>query len=122
MKLRDVNQKEGPMVKPILKRVGQYQAARKMKDRLFRLKFKTQHMEGIVATIEPNHTLETYIHEGEEVHIVLEGRIEYTVGKESFVLEPGDVLWHRSDVLHGARNIGDVTAKYFTVGVPPTFI
>jgi len=110
------------MGNPILKRVGQYQAARKMTDRFFRLKFKTEKMEGIVATIEPGETLETYIHEGEEVHIVLEGRIEYVVGNEAFVLEPGDVLCHRSDVPHGARNIGDVQARYFTVGTPPTFI
>ncbi len=110
------------MDKPILKRIGQYQAVRRMNDREFRLKFKTEHMEGIMATIEPNDVVEPYIHEGEEVHIVLEGCIEYVVGKESFVMEPGDVLWHRSDVLHGARNTGRVKARYFTVGVPPTFM
>ncbi|MCD6137268.1 MAG: cupin domain-containing protein [Deltaproteobacteria bacterium] len=110
------------MKKPILKRKGQYQAARKVPGKLFRLKFKTEHMEGVVATIEPDKKLETYIHEGEEVHILLEGRIEYVVGDETFVLEPGDVLWHRSDIPHGARNIGNTTAKYFTVGVPPTFM
>lgn len=110
------------MDKPIFKRVGQYQAAKKKAKKLFRLKFKSEHMEGVVATIEPGNTLETYIHEGEEVHIVLEGRMEYVVGDETFVVEPGDVLWHRSDVPHGARNIGDVTAKYFTVGAPPTFM
>ncbi|NVM56500.1 MAG: cupin domain-containing protein [Desulfobacterales bacterium] len=110
------------MGKPILKRLGQYQAARKMKGRLFRLKFKTEQMEGVVATIEPDKVLETYIHEGEEVHIIIQGQIEYVVGNETFVLAPGDVLWHRSDVPHGARNIGDVTAKYFTVGAPPTFM
>jgi quercetin dioxygenase-like cupin family protein len=110
------------MDKPILKRFGQYQAVRRMNDREFRLKFKTEHMEGIMATIEPNDVVEPYIHEGEEVHIVLEGCIEYVVGKESFVMEPGDVLWHRSDVLHGARNTEHVKARYFTVGVPPTFM
>jgi quercetin dioxygenase-like cupin family protein len=110
------------MRKPILKRVGQYRAVRKMQDREFRLKFKTEHMEGVMAQIEPYDIMEPYIHEGEEVHIVLDGRIEYMVGKESFVMRPGDVLWHPSDVLHGARNIGDVTARYFTVGVPPTFM
>lgn len=110
------------MDKPILKRFGQYQAVRRMNDREFRLKFKTEHMEGIMATVEPNDVVEPYIHEGEEVHIVLEGCIEYVVGKESFVMEPGDVLWHRSDILHGVRNTGDVKARYFTVGVPPTFM
>lgn len=110
------------MDKPILKRLGQYQSARKMADRFFRLKFKTEKMEGVVATIEPGKNLETYIHEGEEVHIVLEGCIEYVVADETFVLNPGDVLCHRSDVPHGARNIGDVQARYFTVGIPPTFI
>jgi quercetin dioxygenase-like cupin family protein len=110
------------MAKPILKRVGQYQAVRRMRDREFRLKFKTEHMEGVMAQIEPYDIMEPYIHEGEEVHIVLDGRIEYMVGKESFVMRPWDVLWHPSDVLHGARNIGDVTARYFTVGVPPTFM
>jgi quercetin dioxygenase-like cupin family protein len=110
------------MHKPILKRVGQYQAVRRMRDREFRLKFKTQYMEGIMAAIEPDDILEPYIHEGEEVHIVLDGRIEYVVGTERFVMGPGDVLWHPSDVLHGARNIGDKKARYFTVGVPPTFM
>jgi hypothetical protein len=39
------------MPKPILKRVGQYQAVRRMTDSEFRLKFKTRHMDRLGVEI-----------------------------------------------------------------------
>jgi len=61
---------------------------------------------------------ESYRHEGEEIHIMLKGKVEYQVGDRSYVMEEGDVLWHSSDVPHRAKNVGREKAVYLTVGMP----
>jgi len=52
----------------------------------------------------------------------MQGKVKYEVGNKSYVLEEGDVLWHKSTIPHRSTNIGDKKAIYFTVGVPPTFM
>jgi len=63
-----------------------------------------------------------YLHEGEEIHLVLSGKIDYHVGDEVYRLNEGDTLWHPSDVTHYAENVGDEKASYVTVSSPPTFM
>jgi len=48
--------------------------------------------------------------------------MEYTVGKKSYKMDEGDILWHRSMLKHRAENISNEKVVYITVGVPPTFI
>jgi transcriptional regulator with XRE-family HTH domain len=60
-------------------------------------------------------------HEGEEGGIVLQGRIEITVGHQSGVLETGDAYYFDSRLPHRFRNVGDGHCEIISVCTPPTF-
>ena len=88
--------------------------------KLYRLMIKSKNMEAIIAELEPHAESSWFKHKGEEMHLVLEGEMEYTVGQKSYKLKEGDILWHHSSVKHHAKNIGDKNVKYITIGTPPT--
>ncbi|MCD6572412.1 MAG: cupin domain-containing protein [Thermoplasmata archaeon] len=90
--------------------------------KLFRLLIKSRRMEAVIAEMGIGVESKMYKHEGEEMHLLLKGKIEYRVGEKTYTLEEGDILWHRSNIPHGAKNIGDEKAVYLTVGSPPTFM
>jgi quercetin dioxygenase-like cupin family protein len=106
---------------PILMRSGDEKSRTQTPGKLFRLMIKSEKIEAIIAEIEPHTSSRWYKHEGEELHYVLEGEIEYEVGEKSYKLHKGDLLWHKSNIEHRAKNISDKKAKYATVGTPPTF-
>jgi quercetin dioxygenase-like cupin family protein len=83
---------------------------------------KSTVMEAIISELEKETTSRLYKHDGEEIHLILEGEIEYQVGQRKFIMKKGDTLWHRSDIPHRAKNTGKEKAIYLTVGSPPTFM
>lgn len=107
---------------PIILKSGEQIKKIKESGKLFRLLIKSDNLVAIIAEIEPHSSSRWYQHDGEELHYILEGMIEYQVGEKSFHLEKGELLWHRSDIKHRAKNISDKKAKYATVGTPPTFM
>ena len=54
-------------------------------------------------------------HSGEEFVYCLSGRIEYVVGDETFVLEPGDKLLFKANRPHCWRNLGKELAEVMLV-------
>jgi mannose-6-phosphate isomerase-like protein (cupin superfamily) len=87
------------------------------------LLFKSGKMEGILITVEPGEDFgKQYRHDGEELHFIIEGEVEYMVGDNTYKMSEGDSLWHKSILPHGARNPGTKRAIYLTIGVPPTFM
>ena len=106
---------------PIFLKSGDQIKKTKRPGKLFRLMIKSENMEAIIAEMEPNSSSRWYKHDGEEIHYVLKGTIDYEVGDKSFKLEEGELLWHKSNVKHRAINHSDKKAKYATVGTPPTF-
>jgi len=50
---------------------------------------------------------EPHAHEGEEVHLVLEGKVLAEQGEDSFILEKGDSFSWNASVPHTVKNIGD---------------
>lgn len=88
--------------------------------RLYKAKIKSDKMEAIIAELNPNAVSRWYQHGGEELHLVLEGEIEYTVGETSYKMGEGDILWHKSTLRHRAKNISDKVIKYITIGTPPS--
>ncbi|HYF75812.1 MAG TPA: XRE family transcriptional regulator [Symbiobacteriaceae bacterium] len=58
---------------------------------------------------------ENHAHEGEEVHLVLEGTVRYTQGDESVVLKAGDSLHWNGFVPHRVENCGNGVAKILCV-------
>ena len=90
--------------------------------KLYKLMMKSKKMEAIIAELDPHAESRWFKHNGEEMHLVLHGEMEYTVGEKSYRLSEGDMLWHKSSQKHRAKNIGDKKVTYMTVGTPPTFM
>ena len=90
--------------------------------KLYKLMIKSKNMESVIAELDPHAESKWFRHNGEELHLVLQGELEYTVGEKSFKLSQGDILWHTSTLKHHARNIGDEKVVYITIGTPPTFM
>jgi quercetin dioxygenase-like cupin family protein len=90
--------------------------------KLYRLIVKSHKMEAIIAELDPHTESKIFQHDGEEMHLVLEGEMEYTVGEKTYKLSEGDILWHKSMLIHHARNIGAKKVVYITVGMPPSFM
>jgi quercetin dioxygenase-like cupin family protein len=90
--------------------------------KLYRLMVKSHKMGALIAELDSHTESKWFQHEGEEMHLVLQGEMEYTVDEKSYKLSEGDILWHKSMLKHHARNIGSEKVIYITVGTPPTFI
>jgi mannose-6-phosphate isomerase-like protein (cupin superfamily) len=101
-------------------RKGERVAAREIDGEEVQLLFRSEVMEGIRVELEPMTGFGgTYRHNGEEMHIVLKGEVEFRVLDEIFLCQEGDILWHRSDLAHGIRNPGVERALYLTILAPP---
>jgi transcriptional regulator with XRE-family HTH domain len=59
-------------------------------------------------------------HEGEEFVLVVDGKVELTVGDgDPIELGPGDSAHYRSDLPHSFRNVGRGEARFIGVTTPP---
>lgn len=82
---------------------------------------RTNLLESMIVELPPGKGIpRVYSHEGEEVRIVLEGKVEVEVEGKKYVLEKGDVMWHKSELTHVIRNPGRRKAVYFSVNLPPS--
>ena len=60
-------------------------------------------------------------HKGEELVYCLQGKVEFKIKGETYVLGPGDSLNYRTQIDHKWKNVGDKKAKLIWVlAVPPT--
>lgn len=75
--------------------------------------------------IEPGHWLATHTDSAEEIVVVLDGRVEATVGEERGKLAAGGAVLIPAMVPHSVRNIGDTLARcigfFGAAGVQSTF-
>ncbi len=60
-------------------------------------------------------------HAGEEGGVVIQGRVEVTVGESVQVLEVGEGYYFDSPTPHRFRNVGDIDAIIISANTPPTF-
>lgn len=60
-------------------------------------------------------------HEGEEGGVVLQGRVEITVGSQRRVLGPGEAYYFECRQPHRFRNVGSEDAILVSASTPPTF-
>ena len=109
------------MITAKLIRKGESVSKKRLDGKALDLLFKSGIMEGILVELEPLTRFEgSYRHSGEEAIIILEGEVEFVVGKETFLCREGDILWHRSDVEHTIRNPSMEHATYLTLLAPPS--
>ena len=93
----------------------------KVSGKLYRLMVKSEKMEAIISELDPHSESRWYKHTGEELHLMLHGEMEYTIGEKTYHLNEGDILWHSSQTKHQAKNATDNKISYITIGSPPTF-
>jgi transcriptional regulator with XRE-family HTH domain len=76
-----------------------------------------QQLEPFIMIVAPNsdNCSEPIFHPGEEFVHCLEGSLEYLIGDECFVLEPGDRLLFKASQPHCWRNLGPEPAKVILV-------
>lgn len=60
-------------------------------------------------------------HEGQEGAIIIQGRLEVTVGDEKRVLGPGDAYLFDSKLPHRFRNVGRAPCVLISACTPPSF-
>ncbi len=60
-------------------------------------------------------------HDGEEGGVVVQGRVEVTVGDQVRILGPGEGYYFESKTPHRFRNVGSEDAILVSANTPPTF-
>jgi quercetin dioxygenase-like cupin family protein len=60
----------------------------------------------------PKQRWEDFVHNTDEVVLVLEGEMEFEIGGETIHPEPGDELYIPAGTVHSVRNIGASTARW----------
>lgn len=77
--------------------------------------FMNRSMEPMLVTLEKKETEPALvIHCGQEFNYVLEGTMKVTVGKNVFMLTPGDSIYFNPSLPHGQAAVGGTT-KFLTV-------
>lgn len=77
-------------------------------------------VEPFLLTIGPDDPVGTFQHSGQEFIHMLSGKIEFTVGDESFVLQSGDSLYFDSDTIHKTKLVGKRPAQFLCLFIQPT--
>jgi len=61
----------------------------------------------------PSDHHQVYQFEGEEFHLILEGKVEFTYGGETYILEEGDCAYYDGDISYSGRSLSEKPAKLF---------
>lgn len=69
----------------------------------------------LISIDDADEVFPGFEHAGTEFIHMLDGRLEYRVGEEIFVLEPGDSLTFRGEVLHGPERLLQVPIRFLSV-------
>jgi len=75
-------------------------------------------------SLEPGGIVGQHIDEGtyyqtrDRYHLAIQGKYRYTVGGESYDVEPGTLLWFNNKLMHGTHVIGDEVRVTFVFDVP----
>ncbi len=78
-------------------------------------KYAKRKIEPLLVTLNPNKDPELVSHKGQEFNYCLEGRMMVVVGKQEYILEPGDSLYFNSLILHKMLPLDNKEAKFLTV-------
>lgn len=78
-------------------------------------------MEALVIRMKKGHTSPEKTHVGEEVGLVIEGKICVTLAGVEHTLEEGDSIYYSAAIPHMIKNTGDSEAVLFWVMTPPNF-
>lgn len=80
-------------------------------------------MEMFMGRLEPGAVTceEPLTHPGEEVNHVVQGKMWITIGKEEYVLDPGDTIYYYSSIPHKIVSVGEEDLVFISTITPPRF-
>ena len=95
----------------------------KVRYELLRPQFSDTSIEALYMYLEPGASSGTtpHSHEGEELAIVIKGKIKIEVGGKEYILEEGDSAVYKSNIPHKWSNPTDHPTEVIWVNHPPTF-
>lgn len=76
-------------------------------------------LSSLIIHLPPGYASEVTSHTGEELILVLEGRVRQTLGEAVILLNPGDSLHFAGDTPHSFANIGSGPARLLWTGTTP---
>lgn len=79
-------------------------------------------ISSLIIHIPEGYASEVTAHVGEELIVVLEGKVRQSLDGTQFVLHPGDSLHFMGDTPHAFANIGDGPAKLLWTGTTPRLL
>ena len=68
----------------------------------------------LITLDDESETFPRFQHEGTEFIYMLEGKIEYRIGKHSYVLEPGDAITFEGSIPHGPDRLIALPIKFLS--------
>lgn len=79
-------------------------------------------MDPVLVTLSPGEkTWEEITHEGEEFGLILAGKVELHLDKETHKMSKGDCFYFTADKVHYVENIGNSISTILWVVSPPIF-
>jgi len=69
------------------------------------------------GTVGKHIDIGSYYQTRDRYHLAIQGKYEYSVGDESYVVEPGTLLWFNNKLEHGTKNVGDCVRITFVFDV-----
>ncbi len=78
-------------------------------------KYSNRKIEPLLVTLNPDKNPELVTHKGQEFNYCLSGRMKVVVGKEEYILEPGDSLYFNPMKPHKMVALDGKEAQYITV-------
>lgn len=69
----------------------------------------------LITMDDASEVFPTFEHPGNEFIYMLEGRIEYRHGRQTYTLDPGDALTFRGDIPHGPEKLLELPIKFLSV-------
>ncbi len=82
---------------------------------------KDKKIELMWNVIKTGGSMETpYVHEGEECGVVIRGKLEFTIGNQSCLLEEGDSIYFDCSIPHQWKNVGREDVHVVWAVTPPT--
>ena len=67
----------------ILIKNGDSKSQIKKTDKLYKLIVESKRMEAIIAELDPGSESRWFKHDGEEIHLVIEGEMEYSIADKT---------------------------------------
>ncbi len=78
--------------------------------------FRDKHAEPFLVTVEPAEQAPAlHAHEGQEFNYVVEGRMQFLIGAQSYTLSEGDSVYFNASNAHAIRALDGKRARFLAV-------